>query len=305
MAALHRLQNAHWQVGVLPETGASIAYARVRYNGVWLDVMRPTLEADYGNSSKCSSFIMLPWANRIRNGDFEFEGQSYHLETTPDDGTARHGDVRKRIWEIDEAHSQNLRLVFDSSAHHQLNFPFAFSAIAEYTLDEGVLTLAVTLKNEDSRRMPAGFGHHPYFVRATGESAPLLHIPCHRHFELEQAMPTAAPVALPEEIDFRTLRRLDDTQKLDHLLTDRMPDDPVRIVYPAWHFALEMQCDRLFKHILVYTPDESSVAIEPMTIATDGFNLMHQGIEGHGTFVLEPGESQTAAIRLATAAYEA
>ena len=304
MAALHRLQNAHWQVGVLPETGASIAFARVRYNGVWLDVMRPTAEADYDNSSKCSSFIMLPWANRIRDGVFTFDGETYQLETTKDDGTARHGDVRKRIWEVDEAHSQHLRVSFDSSAHHQLNFPFAFSASAEFTVDEGEFTLRMTVTNEDTRRFPIGFGHHPYFVRPGGDNAPLLHIPCHRYFELHNSIPDAASQPLTPDIDFRSLRRLDDTHKLDHLLTERMPDDPIKIVYPAWKFALEMRCDQLFKHIVAYTPDEPSVAIEPMTIMTDGFNLMNQGIEGHGTIILEPGESQSAAIHFRVVPYE-
>jgi len=267
--------------------------------------MRPTLEADYDNSSKCSSFMMLPWANRIRNGDFTFEGQSYHLETTPDDGTARHGDVRKRIWEPEETHSQNLRLNFDSSAHHQINFPFAFSASAEFTLEDNQFILRVTLTNEDTRRMPGGFGHHPYFAWATGENTPLLHIPCHRYFELdENFLPSAPSVPLLPEIDFRTLRPIGEGVQLNHLLTERMPDDPVRIVYPAWQLALEMRCDQLFKHILVYTPDEAAVAIEPMTIATDGFNLMERGIEGHGTFILEPGESQSAAIHLSVVPYE-
>lgn len=306
MMALHRLQNAYWQVGVLPQTGGSLAYARVRYNGVWLDVMRPTDEANYGNSSACSSFIMLPWANRIRGGQFTFEGQSYQLNSLADDGTARHGDVRKRQWEIDEASNQYLHLVFDASAHHQLNYPFAFSAHAEYALDEETFTLRVTLKNEDTRRMPGGFGHHPYFVRGRGDNAPLLHLPCHRQFALgDDSMPTAAAHEIAPEVDFRTLRPLPETQKLDHLLTERMPDDPIRIIYPAWRFGVEMRCDRLFKHLIVYTPDESSVAIEPMTIATDGFNLMAQGIEGHGAFVLQPGESQNAAIHLRVVPYEA
>ena len=247
---------------------------------------------------------MLPWANRIRDGVFTFDGETYQLETTKDDGTARHGDVRKRIWEVDEAHSQHLRVSFDSSAHHQLNFPFAFSASAEFTVDEGEFTLRMTVTNEDTRRFPIGFGHHPYFVRPGGDNAPLLHIPCHRYFELHNSIPDAASQPLTPDIDFRSLRRLDDTHKLDHLLTERMPDDPIKIVYPAWKFALEMRCDQLFKHIVAYTPDEPSVAIEPMTIMTDGFNLMNQGIEGHGTIILEPGESQSAAIHFRVVPYE-
>jgi aldose 1-epimerase len=62
------LQNAFWNVGILSETGASIAYARVKRHEEWIDVLRPTAEADYGRSSNCSSFIMLPWCNRIKDG---------------------------------------------------------------------------------------------------------------------------------------------------------------------------------------------------------------------------------------------
>ncbi|RMG83249.1 MAG: aldose epimerase, partial [Chloroflexi bacterium] len=42
MSEIITLQNAHWQVGILPQTGASIAFGRVRYGGTWVDVMRPT-----------------------------------------------------------------------------------------------------------------------------------------------------------------------------------------------------------------------------------------------------------------------
>src|SRR5262245_42560032 len=150
MTALHTIENKHWQIGIVPETGAGIAFGRIRYNGVWVDVFRPTAEADYGNSSKNSSFIMLPWANRIRAGKFTFDGQSYQLETTPDDGTARHGDVRKRIWEVEEAHSKTIRLSFDSSAHLNTNFPFAFSAVVEFTVEKKDFIIRLMLHNNDT-----------------------------------------------------------------------------------------------------------------------------------------------------------
>src|SRR5215207_6991682 len=96
------LENEVWQVGILPETGASIAFGRVKQGSSWIDLMRPTPESDYNNSSKTSSFIMLPWCNRIREGKLRFQGQEYQLKTTPDDGTARHGDVRNRQWQVDQ-----------------------------------------------------------------------------------------------------------------------------------------------------------------------------------------------------------
>jgi aldose 1-epimerase len=299
MSALYTIENKHWQIGILPETGASIAFGRVRYNGIWLDVLRPTDPADYGNVSKCASFIMLPWANRIRDGRFTFEDQAYQLETSPSDKTARHGDVRTRIWEVEETHPRSLRLAYESSAHHKVNFPFAFSALVEYTVEKHDFIIQLTLHNDDERPMPAGFGHHPYFVRTQADNTPQLQVPCDQYFDLpSDYMPTNAPLPIASRVDFRVLRGLDDTL-LNDLLTNRMGDDPVRIVYPAWNLELEMHADPLFRHILVYTPtDEPAFAVEPQTIANDGFNLMTQGIDGHGTFILPPGESRTATIRL-------
>jgi aldose 1-epimerase len=299
MTVVQTIENQHWQVGIVPETGAGIAFGRIRYNGVWVDVLRPTAEADYGNSSKNSSFIMLPWANRIRDGKFTFEGQSYQLETTKDDGTARHGDVRKRIWEVEETHSQALRLSFDSSAHLNVNFPFAFSAQVEYTVEKRDFIIRLLLRNDDTRAMPGGFGHHPYFVRPGGTNTPHLQVPCDRYFELPpDYMPVTPPSDIIPRLDFRMTRPVED-DNLNDLLTGRMGDDPVRLVYPAWETEIVMSYDALFQHILIYTPaNEASIAIEPMTMASDGFNLMAKGIAGHGTFVLQPGESQEAVMSL-------
>ena len=38
------LQNNHWQVGILPETGASIAFGHIKHHNTWVDVMRPNAE---------------------------------------------------------------------------------------------------------------------------------------------------------------------------------------------------------------------------------------------------------------------
>lgn len=299
MTVLHTIENKHWQIGILPETGASIAFGRIRYNGIWLDILRPTAPANYGNPSKCSSFIMLPWANRIRDGKFTFGGSDYQLQQTSP-GVASHGDVRTRIWEIEEAHHNMIRLSFDSSAHVNINFPFAFSAVAEFLVERKDFILILTLKNRDTRPMPAGFGHHPYFVRPDGDNKPQLQVPCFQYFELAaDYLPTAAPVPVAPYVDFRELRTLDADTILNDLLTDRQPESPIRIIYPAWQTEIEMIADAIFKHILVYTPEgDASFAVEPQTIANDGFNLMNQNIAGHGVFVLQPGEKQTAVVRL-------
>jgi aldose 1-epimerase len=293
---LQTLSNEFWQVGILPTVGASIAFGRVRQNGGWQDVLRPTAEQDYGNSSKASSFIMLPWCNRIRDGVLRFEGAEYQLETAPEDGTARHGDVRKRAWTINTLTATSIQLSFKSSDYEDINWPFRFSARAEYTLDGQDFVWKLWLKNEDSRRMPGGFGHHPYFVRR--ENMPLVEIPCASMFELVNYMAVAAPVPVPPALDFRTADELHG-EGYNHLLTHRDGNKPARLIYPDWNLTLELYADPIFPHLLIYTPPgDPSVAVEPMTNASDGFNLYANGIAGSGVFVLAPGEEIGSEVRL-------
>jgi aldose 1-epimerase len=297
---LHTLQNDYWQVGILPETGASIAFGRVNKGGAWINVLRPTSESDYGNSSNCSSFIMLPWCNRIKNGLLRFDGQEYQLRTTKDDGTARHGDVRGRAWNIDQADAIHLRMSIRSEDYPDMNWPFKFSAKAAYDLDDDLLMWTLSIRNEDSRPMPAGFGHHPYFVRSTNPP-PQVEIRCQQQFELVDYMAVAAPIAVKPELDFRHLRPLDEMERND-LLTGRIgheEDACAHLHFPDSNFDVRMIAEYVFEQILLYAPQgKPFFAVEPMTNASDGFNLAAANIPGSGVFILQPGEEKSGQVFL-------
>ena len=296
---LHTLNNGVWQAGILPDTGAAIALGRVLQDGAWRDVLRPTAEADYGNVSKASSFIMLPWCNRIRDGILRFEGQQWQLQTAPEDGTARHGDVRSRAWQVDEADEAHIILSFDSARHQNVNFPFHFSALVEYRLEGSSFIWRLTLKNEDSRRMTGGFGYHPYFVRTDDVET---RIPCDSQFTLVDYLAVGAPEPVEPHVDFREMRPLADGVFND-LLTHRHPGEPVSIRYPQWGLGLQMTADPIFQHILIYTPPGNpSFAVEPQSNANDGFTLYERGIPDTGVFGLEPGESKSGEVVLAVEA---
>lgn len=296
---LYTLQNNFWQVGILPQTGAAVAFGRIRLeDGTWRDVLRPTAEANYNNPSKVASFIMLPWCNRIRDGILRFEGREYQLQVAPEDGTARHGVVRYHPWQVDEADDTHIVLSFDSAAHENANFPFHFSALADYRLEGDQFIWRLSLKNEDSQRFPAGFGHHPYFVRA--DDSRVL-IPCDEQFELTAYMADAPPVPVESWLDFREMRPLVG-EDYNHLLTHRHEGEPIRMRYPSWNVELTMSADPIFQHILLYTlPGDHSYAVEPMTNASDGFNLYERGIAESGVFVVEPGETVGSEVRLTIA----
>lgn len=293
---LQALQNKYWQVGILPQTGGSIAFGRIRYSGAWVDVMRPTDEADYDNSSNTSNFLMLPWANRIRDGILRYQGQSWQLDV-PADGNARHGDVRKREWQVIEQSETQLKLKIDSRDFTDFNFPFAVSAILDYRLEDDAFIWDVTLTNEDAQTIPVGFGFHPYFQRMS-PTMPMLEVPCDKYFALNEAMPDSAPVDILPELDFRVLRPVQDDFTFDHLLANRDTNKPTRIVYKEWATELEMSVDDIYKHVILYSAPDGTIAVEPQSNANDGFNLLENGIDNGGVISLNAGQTIQAEIKL-------
>lgn len=291
------LENEYWQTGILPNTGGSLAFGRV-WNGVdWVDALRPTDETGYTNSSKCSSFIMLPWCNRIAGGVLTVGGKTYQLVASPPDDTARHGDVRSRAFTVTEQTSTSVRLTLDSRTQTAINWPWAFQADATYRLDGATYIWELALTNLDSEPYPAGFGHHPYFVRP--DVPPILQVPCEGQFNLVNSLAVRPPMPVTPRLDFGTARTLpDDT--LDDVLTNCDASQPVRIDFPDRGVSLEFRADPIFKHWIVYAPSGwESFAVEPMTNVNDGFALHEQGINGTGVFVIQPGQTVTGVTRMA------
>jgi aldose 1-epimerase len=294
MSTLLRIENEYWQVGILPETGGSIAYARIRHGDKWLDFMRPTAEADYAKVSLTASFPLVPWSNRLKDARFSFLGNSYQLESNSKDGTAIHGVGRYNTWKVEDANSAEIILTLDSRTLEKSNFPFAFSSRIVYKLDGRRLLLDTMVSNESDSAFPAGFGHHPYFQRTLLDSsdAASLQLPYTHCFELDNDLAYRAPVLLPKRLDFSAVRPLGD-QVFDDCLTGHLPGKPIRFVYPVSGTEIDFGADEQFVCAILYAPEgQSFFAVEPVTNTNDGFNLFEQGVPGTGVFILQAGESR-------------
>jgi aldose 1-epimerase len=296
MAALglYIIENAHWQIGILPETGASVAFGRIKRDRQTFEFFRPTPESKYREPSACASFPLIPWSNRIRNGHFKFRGTDYQLQLNGKDGTAIHGVTRSCPWQVESFSATRLVTSFNSSDFENLNFPFRFSAHIEYLLSDEQLSIATWLKNDDNTPMPAGFGHHPYFVRSlVGGTDPIqLEIPCTEYFPLEDDLPLSGPVPIEPRVDFRQHRPLGN-ELIDDCLTGRIAERPVRFTYDESGTQISLHMDPIFQNVVLYAPqDKPFFAVEPVTNANDGFNLYEKDIPGSGVFVLEPREEK-------------
>lgn len=294
MATLYVLENEYWQVGVLPETGGAVAFARLRAGDGWVDFMRPTAEADYDNVRMCASFPLVPWSNRIKNATFAFDGVSYPLTANSADGNAIHGVGRYHAWEVQSATSEQVVMALDSRTLDAPNFPFAFAAYQTYRLEGTRFVIDLGVGNEADHPFPAGFGHHPYFQRTLfgPQDTIALELPYTAQFDLTDNLATAAPTPIKPAFDFRALRPLDDVQ-IDACLTGRVPGQPIRFVYTESGAEIRLDSDPIFGCNILYSPvGKPYFAVEPVTNTNDGFNLYAQGVPETGVFVLEPGEGE-------------
>lgn len=297
---LHILENRTWQFGILPQTGASIAFGRIRRGDGWQDLLRPTAEQDYDQDLETASYLLVPWCNRLKDARFQFNHTLYQLMPNFGDGTAIHGTARSYPWRVETADRERISMSFLSSDHTGVNFPFRFSSRVEYRLEGADLVARLSVRNEDHRPMPAGIGHHPYFLRAPGglENEVQIEIPCDEQFLLEKNLPSGQPVPLTAELDFRTLRPPGD-KLIDDVFTGRRDGQPVRLVYPDWGLTISMHADLIFQHVVLYAPPgRHFIALEPVSNVNDGFNLYERGISGTGVFVLEPGAEKSGTVRL-------
>lgn len=297
------LQNDTWHLGVLPERGASLVALRGRVGGDFVPVMRETPPEALGESkvSRFSSFTLAPYSNRIRAARFEFAGKTYALRPTTAEGTAQHGDVRTRPFHVERfdpaAPEPTLEVSFDARQVDDINFPFPFALRVTYQLSERTFETRIELTNVGREPMPAGFGLHPYFVRQLG---PARDVALGFHATGVYAtgpdlMPTRAMEPIPPELDFSAPRLIADL-KLDHVFGGW--DGRATLSWPGSGAALEFDCDPAFSHFILYTAPDGTLAVEPVTHATDGFNLLARGVPGTGVRTLDPGEAMAGAARL-------
>ena len=293
------LENEILRLATLPEAGASVVELSLRHADAWLPVMRPTPPAavESRNSSEMASFLLVPYSNRLRDARFVFEGREYRLHPNTADGHVIHGDVRKRPWRVVATEQASATFTFDSRDFADLNFPFPFAVDLRYSLSAAHLETEVELRNTGEAPMPAGIGFHPYFRRTLLDAAEQVEIEARVSGAYPDLVPTTGPRALEPREDFSRSRPIGDTD-LDTCFAGW--DGRARIHWPSSGIRAEIEASAPLRHLILFTPaGKPFFAVEPVSNANNGFNLLAQGVPGSGVAVLAPGETLRARFELA------
>jgi aldose 1-epimerase len=270
------------RLGLVPGIGGSVAY--FRRDGT--DLMRAMSPADIEarNVLGAAMFPMVPYANRIADNSFEFEGKTWRFEpNNPPERFNVHGSGWTSAWHG----RQDRRGVVLSLDHIAGDEPYSYSATQLFSLGRDRLSVEMTLTNRGKVRMPFGFGLHPWFDRErdTGLSFKA------RHFFLEGPEGIATDrIRTPPELDFTDGGPLPATWRNNDY---GGWDGRAELRFPSRGLGLRIDADPIFSHLMLYAdPKRSVFCVEPQSNAPCAFNrLITPDADGFGARVLEPGES--------------
>ena len=248
----------------------------LKFDGI--DVIQHPKHSEYAHNF--ASAILFPFTNRIENGIYNFNGNTYTLKCNKaGENNAIHGLVHDKYFElvtsdytIDYA-KVLLRYVENDPI---AGFPFKYQIDITYTLLNNQFLIDVSVKNCDVSSFPVALGWHPYFVtRDISKSmirfSPKKHIVNNANFVPERLEPFQK-----NELHFND-DFYDDCYQLN--------DSTVYFETPDYHLKIESSTASNYLQVYTNSIETHLVAIEPMTAPANCFN------NGIDVQLLEPNES--------------
>lgn len=100
--------------------------------------------------------LLFPYCGKLKNGTFTHCGTTYE--------GAGHGFARDLEFTLIEQTPEITKWKLEANALTMERFPFAFSLIVTYQLQEESILQTVTVENQSEEEMPFGLGFHPAFL---------------------------------------------------------------------------------------------------------------------------------------------
>lgn len=245
--------------------------------------------------------ILFPFCDRIPDSRYNFQGKEYILSPNDEDGSAIHGLIYNRAGTILNRKTgesfDELQLAWNLGADS--GYPFQIEFIMTYRLiddHDPRVELNFNARNIGGGPAPVGFGWHPYFTLPASCADELtLKLPAEKHIEVDKnLLPTGRfpEVAGSNSIyDFNSPRKIGN---IEYDLAFPMIENPARVEISNGVYTIEMTTAGDFNFFQLFIPpDRESVALEPISNATNSFNRNDMGMAN-----LQPGKSLTARVNI-------
>ncbi len=257
----------------------------------------------------CGSPFLFPWANRIPEDFYYFQGKKYLLN--PDIGNLLRDQFKQVIhgllvfdnrWEVAKTGATPATGAFitthlDFYKYPDLveQFPFAHSLEVTFRLKDGRFETSTVVKNVGAAPMPVMMAYHPYFRPEGERSEWTLSIGARTHWlPSKQLISTGETEPVEKFLPGAKGMKLANTF-LDDVFSDfdRSKDGYGHVVVKGRTEQVEVVYSKEFDFAVIYAPlppNSPLICIEPQTGPTNSFNLNHEG-KFPGLVALEPGKT--------------
>lgn len=227
-------------------------------------------QSNDGKETHGGAAVLIPFANRVRDHTYRFEGKTYQLPV--DSGNhSIHGLVRHVKWDVLQKEDDSVELGYVLT---DPGYPSRLHNIVKYRIDGQSFTTKFEIENIGERNSPVMIGVHPYFL-TPGDWDITADKPVKRLEYADRYFPTG------EMTDFSM-----------HQLTSKsgtafdncfLGDGDLHLHNGMNHILIERENMPYFQVYNGEYAEGKSVAIEPMTGAPDSFN------NKLGLITIEPG----------------
>lgn len=273
------LKNDVAKVVVDAKMGASTLKYSAMLNGKYRDIFRNANEADSIHDT--ASFPLVPFSNRIRNGQFNWQNKQIYLPLNhlPQKHVI-HGHGWQTHWQVISQNDSEVTLEYKYTADL---WPFSYLVRKTLKITGTKLTMSMVLTNLSNENMPAGLGFHPYFTRTSKCS---LQTNISQMWAIDdECMPTEITSA-PTDFKYKKGLKINDTV-LDNTLIN-FPHK-AQIHWPEWQAKANITSSKNCDFLVVYSPENADfVCIEPVTHMTDAINMAARNYKNTGIKSLPP-----------------
>ena len=291
-------ENEQTKVSIAPALGNNLVSWKIIRDEKEIELIyvpKPLIELKKIKKKFFGNPLLFPFPNRIVKGKFSFKGEEIRLPINFDDGTAIHGLVYDKVWKVKESNQSELEAsltsIYESDAQIKKFFPFPFQIQVKYVLKARELSMEFLITNLGEKELPWGLGIHPYFFLNASRSDWKLQLEASSIYKLVDCIPTGEIFSIPEPMDFRKMKKLDEIY-LDDLYSG-FPEDGFEVVLenPKGDIKLIVESDKNFQYCIIYAPEgKNYICIEPYTCLTDAYNLEKRNIKT-GLRTLAPKKS--------------